>query len=97
MFNIRSDVIFGKTKHQQEQFHEVQPLQNKYIKFLGNDFKHSEQPRGVKTTKKEEIVSTPGPFLKPYHRQFWENLPINDDSVDLLTDANQSEYVDDSS
>ena len=33
-------------------------------------------------------------FLKPSRRQFWENLPINDDSIDLLMDRDQSEYVD---
>ena len=87
---------FGGKKHSQEQFHEAQFLQKKYIKSLGNDFKCSEQPRGVKTTKKEEINSTLCPFLKPSRRQFWENLSINDDSVDLLTDRDQSEYVDDS-
>ena len=83
MFKRGSNKIFWKTKHSQEQFHEVQFLQKKYIKSLGNDFKCSEQPRGVKTTKKEEINSTLCPFLKPSRRQFWENLPINDDSVDL--------------
>ena len=48
------------------------------------------------TSTKKEIISTLCPFLKPSHCQFWENLPIDDDSVDLLTDRDQSEYVDDS-
>ena len=68
----------------------------KKIKPLGNDFKCSEQPCGVKTAKKEETVSTLGPFLIPSHHQFWENLPINNDSTDLLMGRDQSEYVDDS-
>ena len=50
----------------------------------------------LKLQKKEEINSTLCLFLKPSSRQFWENLPVNDDSVDLLTDRDQSEYVDDS-
>ena len=43
----------------------------------------SEQPHGVKTAKKVLIDSTLCPFLKPSCHYFWENLPINDDSVDL--------------
>ena len=56
----------------------------------------SEQPHGVKTAKKVLIDSTLCPFLKPSCHYFWENLPINDDSVELLMDRDQSEYVDDS-
>ena len=55
MFKRGSNKIFWKTKHSQEQFHEVQFLQKKYIKSLGNYFKCSEQPRGVKTAKKKKL------------------------------------------
>ena len=54
MFKRGSDKIFWKTKHPQEQFHEAQFLQKKYIKPLGNNFKCLEQPRGVKTQKKKK-------------------------------------------
>ena len=94
MFKSRSDKIFWNTRHSQEQFHETQFLQKKYIKSSGNDFKYSEQPLGVKTARKEEIVSILCPFLKPSRRHFWEDLPINDDSIDPLTDRDQSEHVD---
>ena len=39
MFKSRSDKIFWNTRHSQEQFHEAQFLQKKYIKSSGNDFK----------------------------------------------------------
>ena len=52
MFKRGSEKIFWRTKHSQEQFLEVKFLQ--YIKSLGNDFKCSEQSRGVKLQKKKE-------------------------------------------
>ena len=39
MFKRGSYKIFWKTKHSQQQFHEAQFLQRKYIKSLGNYFK----------------------------------------------------------
>ena len=47
---------------------------SEHLKSLGNDFKYSEQPRDIKTAKKEEIVSTLVLFFKPSRRQFWENF-----------------------
>ena len=94
MFKRGSDEMFWKTTHAQKDFQSSQFLQKKYIKSLGNDFECAEQARGVSTAKKENIVSTLCPFLQPSRRDFWENLPINDDSVDLLTDRDQSEYFD---
>ena len=79
MFKRGSDKIFWNTKHFQEHFHEAQFLHKKCIKSFQDGFKCSEQPCGVKTAKKEEIVSTPALFLKPSCCQLWKNFPINDD------------------
>ena len=44
----------------------------------------------LKLQTKEEIISTLGPFLKPSCCQFCKNLPINNYSVDLVIDRDQS-------
>ena len=50
-----------------------------------------EKPREVATEKKNNILSTLLALLKMSRQAFWEDLPSNDVSVDLLTDKETSE------
>ena len=50
-----------------------------------------EKPRGVATEKKNNILLNLIPLLKMSRRAFWEDLPSNDGSVDLLSDRETSE------
>ena len=64
------------------------------IKLLGKQFSPAEQPRGVPSAKKEDIVSKLSPFLQPSQCAFWESLPVNEQSVDLSTERDENEILD---
>jgi len=86
--------MFWKNSHIEDDFKDSQFLQKKHIKALGKAFNHSEQPRGVAPAKKRDIVQTLSPFLQQYRRVFWESLPVNEESLDLATERDESENVD---
>ena len=83
--------MFWKTSHTQEEFYSSQYLQRKLIKSLRNDFQRIQNPRGVNTCKKEDIVTMLCPHLKESQQLFWQNLPVNDEAVDLIANSDLSE------
>ena len=44
-------------------------------------------PRGVTAKKKADILTNLLRYMPPNLRQFWENLPVSESSVDLIDDA----------
>ena len=74
-----------------DEFRSAEFLQRKYVKSLGKEFCRVGKPRGVATEKKNNILPTLLPLLKMFRQAFWEDLPSNDGSVDLLTDRDTSE------
>ena len=82
--------MFWKTSHTQEKFYNAQFLQRKLIQSLGNDFQRIEKTRGVSTCKKED-VTTLCLHLKESRQLFWQNHPVNDEAVDLITNRDLSE------
>ena len=89
-FDKGSERIFWKTSHTQEEFKSSQFLQRKLIKSLRNDFQRIEKPRGVSTCKKEDIVTILCPHPKELRELFWQNLPVNDEAVDLIVNRDLS-------
>ena len=92
-FDKGSERMFWKRSHTQEEFYIAQFLQRKLIKSLGNDFQQTEKSQGVSTSKKEDIVTTLCPHLKGSRQLFWQNLPINDETVDLIANRDLSEMI----
>ena len=90
LFKRGSDKIFWKSSPSENDFKDSQFLQKKYIKLLGKEFSPAEQPRGVPSAKKEDIVSKLSPFLQPSRCAFWESLPVND----LSTERDENEILD---
>ena len=90
-FKKNSTAMFYKTSHADNEFVECEFLQQKVIKQLkhpqANDPKplRRSSPRGIKTSKRDGIVTKLGDLLNPNTRSFWESLPINDNSIDLAT------------
>ena len=76
-----------------DEFQSAEFLQWKYGKSLGKDFCGVEKPRGVALKRKSNLLSILLPLLKMFRWAFWENLPSNAGSVDLLTDRETREEV----
>ena len=72
--------------HTQEEFYSSQFLQRKFIQSPRNDFQRIEKPRGVSTCKTMLC-----PHLKESQQLFWQNLPVNVETVDLIANRDLSE------
>ena len=72
--------------HTQEEFYSSQFLQRKFIQSPRNDFQRIEKPRGVSTCKTMLF-----PHLKESQQLFWQNLPVNVETVDLIANRDLSE------
>ena len=47
--------------------------------------KERKAERGISEARKKEILTKLGPIMPKNRSIFWENLPVNDEAVDLLT------------
>ena len=57
----------------------------------GIDFKSSTVPRGVNTTKAENIIKLLCPHMDPVKRKFWYDISKNDTSPDLQVERDPKE------
>ncbi|CAG5019251.1 unnamed protein product [Parnassius apollo] len=46
--------------------------------------------RGIKQERKDEILQKLSPLMPENRRAFWNNLPVNDDAVNLITEYDDS-------
>ena len=93
-FEKGSQNMFWKTRYDQKDYMEAVFLQKKVAKALGNDYAKIGVPRGVYPPKKENIVNVLCPFLNANRRKFWEDLPVNEKSVDLVAERDPAETED---
>ena len=92
-FKRGSDKMFWKCNHSEEDFKDSKFLQLKLVKALGKEFEPATKPRGIAPEKKKDIVTKLTPFLQPTRRVFWEKMPVDEESVDLLTDRDENELL----
>ena len=89
--------MFWKGNHSDFEFESALFLQKKYEKNIGkNLFTQCKENRGVKTSKKENIIKVLCPHMKERSRQFWYDLHINESSPDLISERDASEDCDES-
>ena len=90
-FQRGSDQIYWKSRHTEDTFKGSKFPQKKLIRNLGQDFPASNEPRGVPSSKRDNIVEKLNPLLQPTRRVFWENLPVNEKSADLAESRDETE------
>ena len=76
--------------HNEKEFKEAEFLQRKYQKNFGL-FNHKNEPRGVATPKRNDIIKNLCPHMKEDRRVFWRNMFVNDQSVDLVEERDPNE------
>ena len=57
-----------------------------------NVFEHKQEPHGVTTSKKHDIINKLCPLMPESKRKFWNDLPCCDDSIDLADQRENSDY-----
>jgi len=85
--------MFWKTSYAEKEFKSSRFLQTKHEKNIGKDFERNKQNRGVKPEKKDNIIEALCPHMKERSRQFWHQLAINEASVDLITERDESFFI----
>lgn len=82
---VRGDFnLFFKKSHAVEEFMTLNFLQAKILK--SKQFPCAEQrssPRGVASSRKEKIIKDLVHLMLPSRRQFWFDLPVDDESFNL--------------
>ncbi len=91
-FSRGSPKMFWKVNHSDKKFNSSLFLQKKYVTDIGrNNFVQCVENRGVKSSKKENIIEVLCPHMKERSKSFWQNLFVNESSVDLVTERDPSE------
>ena len=61
----------------------------------GNEywFERKQEPHGVTTSKKQDIINKLYSLMPENRRKFWNDLPCCDDSIDLADQRENGDYV----
>ena len=96
-FRYGSDEIFWKTEWNEENYRSSQFLMQKFSRDIlkGNEYclGRKQEPRGVTTSKKQDIINKLCPLMPENRRKFWNDLPCCDDSIDLANQRENGDYV----
>lgn len=79
--------LFYKTDYEQTQAVELNFLHSKYYKQNIKKPAPKSKPKGVTKERKQAIVAKLTSIMPPTRLQFWENLPVSDDTSNNLTDS----------
>ena len=90
--------MYWKKSHDQADFKESEFLQKSWRKELlktdnMENFERKKKPRGISKDKKQEIIEKLCPHMMPNRRDFWYNLPENNESMDLISGRDDSEIA----
>ena len=80
-----SNQIYWKNNHHDNNFKSSRFLQKKYEKSIEKEFSRNTENRGVKQSKKENLIKVLCPHMKERIRPFWNALHVNDASVNLIS------------
>ena len=77
--------MYWKEEHGGAELKSGEFLKKKFREFAKNscEILNKPGPRGVTTSKVEEIISNIGPLIPKVHIKFWKDLPRNESSKDL--------------
>ncbi|KAH9641233.1 hypothetical protein HF086_003220 [Spodoptera exigua] len=76
--------LFAKTSHDDNNMIEIDFLKTKLIKQSAiPEPERNQNARGITQERKTGIIRKLGDIIPPNRLLFWENLPVNDESVDL--------------
>ena len=89
-----SNQIYWKNDHRDNNFKSSRFLQKKYEKSIEKEFSRNTENRGVKPSKKENIIKVLCPHMKERSRPFWNALHVNDASVDLISERDDCDEED---
>ena len=81
-----SNQIYWKNNHRDNNFKSSRFLQKKYEKSIEKEFSRNIENRGVKSSKKENIIKVLCPHMKERSSPFWNALHVNYASVDLISE-----------
>ena len=95
-FRHGSYKIFWKESHTEDDFRSSEFLMDKVKNSMkaGNDFPSKKQTRGANTEKINNIIEKLCPHMDAVKRTFWEQIPLNDNSPDLMKERDPNEKDD---
>ena len=83
-FRRGSNLLFYKTSHDTDNYFELDFLKVTMIKQGIPSPRQKLVPRGIPSERKSVILTKLGPLMPTNRKVFWETLPVNDQSVDLI-------------
>lgn len=83
-FRRGSNLLFYKNSHGTDEYFQLDFLKIKNIKHGIPPPRQKLVPRGITSERKSAILTRLGPLMPTNRRVFWETLPVNDQSLDLI-------------